>query len=56
MKKFLGALLIATMMLSLGCGSKLAEKAERVPNSKPIELHVAAAASLTDAMKELAEA
>ena len=56
MKKLLAALLIATMMLSLGCGSKLAEKAERVPDSKTIELHVAAAASLTDAMKELAKA
>ena len=52
MKKLLAALLIATMMLS----SEQTEKAERVPDSKPIELHVAAAASLTDAMKELAKA
>lgn len=56
MKKFLGALLTAVALLSLGCGSEQTEKAERVPDSKPIEIHVAAAASLTDAMKELAKA
>lgn len=55
MKKLLAALLIATMMLSLGCGSEQTKKAERVPDGKIIELHVAAAASLTDAMKELAK-
>ena len=56
MKKFLGALLTAVALLSLGCSSEQTEKAERVPDSKTIELHVAAAASLTDAMKELAKA
>lgn len=56
MKKLAAALLAAAALLSLGCGSEQAEKAERVPDHKAIELHVAAAASLTDAMKEAAEA
>ena len=56
MKKLVAALLAATTLFTLGCGSEPAEKSERVPDNKAIELHVAAAASLTDAMKEVAEA
>jgi molybdate transport system substrate-binding protein len=56
MKKLLAALLTSVALLSLGCGNEQAEKAERTSDGKTIELHVAAAASLTDAMKELAEA
>lgn len=50
MKKILTILLTAAALLTLGCG---AEKTN-VPPPR-VELHVAAAASLTDAMKELAE-
>ena len=50
MKRFLTILLTTAALLSLGCG---AEKANVPPPT--VELHVAAAASLTDAMKELAQ-
>jgi molybdate transport system substrate-binding protein len=56
MKKLLAALLTSVALLSLGCGNEQAEKAERTSDGKTIELHVATAASLPDAMKELAEA
>lgn len=55
MKKFLALVLSAVAMLSIGCNGQQAEKSERIPDNKAVELHVAAAASLTDAMKELAE-
>ncbi|MBR1730544.1 MAG: molybdate ABC transporter substrate-binding protein [Selenomonadaceae bacterium] len=49
MKKIL-ALMMASAMLMTGCGGGGTEKAK----SEPIDLHIAAAASLTDVMKELA--
>lgn len=50
MNKILAMLLTAAALLSLGC------EAEKTTSPQPTtELHVAAAASLTDAMKELAE-
>ena len=55
MKKFLALLLSAVVMLSIGCNGQQVEKSEGVQDKKAVELHVAAAASLTDAMKELAE-
>lgn len=55
MKKLVAALLTAAALLSLGCGTEQGEKSERVPDSKAIELQVSAAASLTGAMKELAD-
>ena len=50
-------ILLLTMMIAMGLMTGCGEKAENKPatNAKPVELHVAAAASLTDVMKELAE-
>ena len=54
-KKTLTALLAGTALLTAGCvgGGNRANKME-TPQESPIELQVSAAASLTDAMKELA--
>lgn len=49
MKKFL-TLICAAGLLMTGCGGGTAEK-----SAEPVELHVSAAASLTNAMNELAE-
>lgn len=53
-KKTLTALLAGTALLTVGCvgGGNSANKME-TPQESPIELQVSAAASLTDAMKEL---
>ena len=53
-KKTLTALLAGTALLTAGCvgGGNSANKME-TPQESPIELQVSAAASLTDAMKEL---
>ena len=53
-KKTLAALLAGTALLTAGCvgGGNSANKME-TPQESPIELQVSAAASLTDAMKEL---
>lgn len=50
-KKILALIMAMTMFGTTGCGGN--QKPES--NSEPVELHVAAAASLTDVMKELAE-
>ena len=57
MKKFLSLLLTAAAMLALGCGNEqaTAPASSSTKEAPKVELHVAAAASLTDAMKELAE-
>lgn len=52
MKKFCLLCLTLTAFLLAGCG---AEKAPASSAKEPVELHVAAAASLTNVMKELAE-
>lgn len=49
MKKFFALMAMASLLMT-GCGGGEVEK----KSAEPIELHVAAAASLTDAMKELA--
>lgn len=51
MKKFL-SVLAATALLMTGCGSQGGSDTEK--KSESVDLHVSAAASLTDAMKELA--
>ena len=53
MKKILTLIMMAAMLMMIGCG----EQTENKPaaNTESVELHVAAAASLTDVMKELAE-
>ena len=53
MKKFF-AVICAAMLLLTGCGSQSGDSPSD-KKSEPVELHVAAAASLTDAMKELAK-
>ncbi len=49
MKKFFAAMMLLCLLMT-GCGGSGGEK----KSAEPTELHVAAAASLTDAMKELA--
>ena len=51
LKILLTALLSMGIMLA-GCGG---EKKETAKTAAPVELHVSAAASMTDAMKELAD-
>ncbi len=50
LKRLFGLAVLSGAMLVSGCGGNTAT----APGEKPVELHVAAAASLTDAMKELA--
>ena len=50
MKKVFGMIMAATALLVTGCGGNAANET----TNPPTEIHVAAAASLTDAMKELA--
>ena len=54
MKKILALIMTAAMLIMAGCGESGQEK-KPAANAEPVELHVAAAASLTDVMKELAE-
>lgn len=54
MKKSLALMMSAAMMLMAGCGGGGTDQPSKDANGETIELHVAAAASLTDAMKELA--
>ena len=54
MKKILALIMMAAMFIMSGCGEKVEDK-PAANNAEPVELHVAAAASLTDVMKELAE-
>lgn len=51
MRKIFALLMSVVMMLALGCGS---EQAKPEKKAEPVELHVAAAASLTDVMQEIA--
>ncbi len=53
MKKMLAMLMASAMMLMTGCGGGSEQPAKETA-AEPVELHIAAAASLTDAMKELA--
>lgn len=59
MKKFLVLCVSALMLLMAGCGGEQASvpASGKAPakDAQPVELHVAAAASLTDVMKELAD-
>ena len=59
MKKFLVLCVSALMLLIAGCGGEQASApaSGKAPakDAQPVELHVAAAASLTDVMKELAD-
>ena len=59
MKKFLVLCVSALMLLMAGCGGEQASApaSGKAPakDAQPVELHVAAAASLTDVMKELAQ-
>ena len=52
MKKFLTTALLLVTMVFAGCGG---EQAKQETKAEPVELHVSAAASLTNAMNELAE-
>ena len=52
MKKLLALIMTVAMFIMTGCGEKAEEKT--AANAEPIEIHIAAAASLTDVMKELA--
>ena len=52
MKKFLLTALLLVTMIFAGCGG---EQAKKETKPEPVELHVSAAASLTNAMNELAE-
>lgn len=53
MKKLLALIMtMAMMIMAAGCGDS--EPGKPAANSEPVELHIAAAASLTDVMKELA--
>ena len=54
MKKVLALITMSAMLMMVGCGEKVEDK-PAANNAEPVELHVAAAASLTDVMKELAE-
>ena len=51
-KKILTVGLASMALLAAGCGGS-ADKAAEAPKGEPVELQVSAAASLTDAMKEL---
>ena len=51
LKKLLTAALASMALLAAGCGG--GDQAAEAPKSAPVELQVSAAASLTDAMKEL---
>ena len=54
-KKILTLALASSMLLITGCGGDSADnESNKAKNTEPVELHVAAAASLTDVMKELA--
>lgn len=53
MKKFLALIMTAAMFIIAGCGESVQEK-KPAANAELVELHIAAAASLTDVMKELA--
>ena len=55
MKKFLMAALLLVTMIFAGCGGGEQAKTEDKKAAEPVELHVSAAASLTNAMNELAE-
>ena len=52
MKKLLALIMTAAMFIMAGCGEKTEDKP--AANAEPVEIHIAAAASLTDVMKELA--
>ena len=57
LKKILALALSSSMLLITGCGGGSADNESNKSadkNTEPVELHVAAAASLTDVMKELA--
>jgi len=51
MKRFLVWTVAVLSLLAVGCGS---EQAQQEKKAEPVELHVAAAASLTDVMQEIA--
>lgn len=58
MKKILTLFMLVTVFALIGCGGETQQNAtDKQANapSEPLELHVAAAASLTDVMKELAD-
>ena len=56
MKKYLSFFVLAVVALTLvGCGSSSTDKASSTTSTEPVELHIAAAASLTDVMTELAD-
>ena len=52
MKKLLALIMTAAIFIMAGCGEKVEDKP--AANTEPVEIHIAAAASLTDVMKELA--
>ena len=54
MKKFLALFMSSALFVATGCGGDSGQSDKPAANSESVELHIAAAASLTDVMKELA--
>ena len=55
MMKILSAIILAAALLMTGCGGGETPAKDDKYSDAPIELHVSAAASLTNAMNDLAE-
>jgi molybdate transport system substrate-binding protein len=56
MRKLMALILSTLMLLAVGCGGQQGDSSKPASSSAgaPVELHVSAAASLTDVMKEIA--